>query len=106
MSNLLNWPHWVIDLVEENDHDYRISAHLLGLGTHALDMGAMTVFFYTFREREKIYDLSDELCGARVKTVFMRVGGISRDLKKETAARIRTVPSVAAGTEPSTGAWM
>lgn len=33
MSNLLNWPHWVIDLVEENDHDYRISAHLLSLPT-------------------------------------------------------------------------
>lgn len=33
MSNLLNWPHWVIDLVEENEHDYRISAHLLNLPT-------------------------------------------------------------------------
>jgi len=46
----------------------RISAHLMGLGAMALDLGAMTVFLYTFQEREKIYDLCELLTGARFTT--------------------------------------
>src|SRR5437763_4261669 len=58
----------------------RISAHLMGLGAMALDLGAMTVFLYTFQEREKIYDLCELLTGARFTTSYTRVGGQIRDL--------------------------
>src|ERR1700720_3510066 len=58
----------------------RISAHLLGLGAMALDLGAMTVFLYTFTEREKLYNLFELLTGARFTTSFTRVGGQIRDL--------------------------
>jgi NADH-quinone oxidoreductase subunit D len=58
----------------------RISSHLLGLGAMALDLGAMTVFLYTFTEREKLYDLFELLSGARFTTSYTRVGGQIRDL--------------------------
>jgi NADH-quinone oxidoreductase subunit D len=58
----------------------RISAHLLWLGTHAVDLGALTVFFYTFREREILYDFIEALTGTRMTTSYPRVGGLSRDL--------------------------
>ena len=58
----------------------RISAHLLGLGAFAMDVGAMTVFLYTFTEREKIYNLIEALTGARFTTTYTRIGGLSRDL--------------------------
>jgi NADH-quinone oxidoreductase subunit D len=58
----------------------RISAHLMGLGAMALDLGAMTVFLYSFQEREKIYDLCELLTGARFTTSYTRVGGQIRDL--------------------------
>ncbi|MFQ5767902.1 MAG: NADH dehydrogenase (quinone) subunit D [Acidobacteriota bacterium] len=58
----------------------RISAHLLWLGTHALDLGAVTLFFYTFREREVLYNLIEMLTGARLTTSYTRVGGLARDL--------------------------
>ena len=58
----------------------RISAHLLGLGAFAMDVGALTVFLHTFTEREKIYDLCESLTGARFTTSFTRIGGIARDL--------------------------
>jgi NADH-quinone oxidoreductase subunit D len=58
----------------------RISAHLLGLGAFAMDLGAMTMFLYTFTEREKIYNLIEILTGARFTTSFTRVGGQTRDL--------------------------
>lgn len=58
----------------------RISAHLLWLGTHAVDLGAITVFFYTFREREILYDFIEALTGTRMTTSYTRVGGLSRDL--------------------------
>src|SRR5207253_9996041 len=58
----------------------RISAHLLGLGAFAMDVGAMTVFLHTFTEREKIYNLIEALTGARFTTTYTRIGGPSRDL--------------------------
>jgi len=58
----------------------RISSHLLALGAMALDLGAMTVFLYTFTEREKLYDLFELLTGARFTTSYTRVGGQIRDL--------------------------
>jgi NADH-quinone oxidoreductase subunit D len=61
----------------------RISSHLLGLGAMALDLGAMTVFLYTFTEREKLYDLFELLTGARFTTSYTRVGGQIRDLPEQ-----------------------
>ena len=58
----------------------RISSHFLGIGVYAMDVGAMTVFLYTFTEREKIYNLCEQLTGARFTTSYTRVGGQIRDL--------------------------
>lgn len=58
----------------------RISSHLLWLATHAIDIGAMTPFFYTFREREEILDLFEAYCGARLTLNCMRIGGVPEDL--------------------------
>src|SRR5947209_17029522 len=58
----------------------RISAHLLGLGSFGMDVGALTVFLLTFTEREKIYNLCESLTGARFTTSYTRIGGLSRDL--------------------------
>lgn len=60
----------------------RISAHLLGIGCMAMDIGAMTVFLYTFTEREKIYNLMEQLTGSRFNTTYTRVGGQTYDLKE------------------------
>jgi NADH-quinone oxidoreductase subunit D len=61
----------------------RLAAHLVWLGTHALDLGAMTIFFYTFREREQILAMYDELFGARLTASYMRVGGVVVDATPE-----------------------
>jgi len=58
----------------------RISSHLMGIGAMALDLGAITVFLYTFTEREKLYNLFELLTGARFTTSYTRVGGQIRDL--------------------------
>jgi NADH-quinone oxidoreductase subunit D len=58
----------------------RISSHMLGVGVCAMDVGAMTVFLYTFTEREKLYNLFEQLTGARFTTSYTRVGGQIRDL--------------------------
>ena len=57
----------------------RISSHLLGVGCFAMDCGAMTIFLYTFTEREKVYNLVELLSGARFTTSYTRVGGMIRD---------------------------
>jgi NADH-quinone oxidoreductase subunit D len=67
----------------------RISSHLMGLGAMALDLGAMTVFLYSFTQREKIYDLSELLSGARFTTSYTRVGGQIRDLPEKFVPMLR-----------------
>ena len=67
----------------------RISAHLLGLGASSMDVGAISVFLYTFTEREKIYNLCELLTGARFTTSFTRVGGQVRDLPDAFPAMLR-----------------
>jgi len=57
----------------------RISSHLLGVGCFAMDCGAMTIFLYTFTEREKVYNLVELLSGARFTTSYTRIGGMIRD---------------------------
>ncbi len=58
----------------------RILGHLLWLGTGAMDIGATTVFLYTFSERERIYNLHEAYCGGRITTSVTRVGGMVADL--------------------------
>ncbi len=68
----------------------RIQAHLLGVGAMALDLGAMTVFLYTFTEREKIYNLCEIISGARFTTSYTRVGGQIRDLPESFFPQLTT----------------
>jgi NADH-quinone oxidoreductase subunit D len=62
------------------DEITRILNHLLWLGTHALDIGAMTVFLYAFREREDLMDCYEAVSGARMHAAYYRPGGVYRDL--------------------------
>ena len=68
----------------------RIASHCLWLGTHAMDMGAMTVFLYAFRERELVLDLFEEYCGARLTYNSMRIGGLPLDIPAGWDRRVRT----------------
>ncbi len=68
----------------------RISAHLLWLGTGALDLGAATVFFHTFRERETLYNFIEMITGTRLTTSYPRVGGLARDIPPELLPQLRT----------------
>ncbi|MCF6355212.1 MAG: NADH-quinone oxidoreductase subunit D [Candidatus Polarisedimenticolaceae bacterium] len=65
------------------DEITRILNHLMWLGTHALDIGAMTVFLYCFREREDLMDCYEAVSGARMHAAYYRVGGVYRDLPDE-----------------------
>ncbi|MEY2546437.1 MAG: NADH-quinone oxidoreductase subunit [Verrucomicrobiota bacterium] len=67
----------------------RISSHLMGLGAMSLDLGAMTVFMYSFTQREKIYDLWELISGARFTTSYTRVGGQIRDLPENFMSILR-----------------
>ena len=62
------------------DEITRVLNHLLWLGAHALDIGAMTVFLYAFREREDLMDCYEAVSGARLHTAYYRPGGVYRDL--------------------------
>jgi NADH-quinone oxidoreductase subunit D len=68
----------------------RISSHMLGVGVCAMDVGAMTVFLYTFTEREKVYNLCEQLTGARFTTSYTRVGGQLRDMPPGFSEAVRT----------------
>ncbi len=65
------------------DEITRILNHMMWLGTHALDIGAMTVFLYCFREREDLMDCYEAVSGARMHAAYYRVGGVYRDLPDE-----------------------
>jgi NADH-quinone oxidoreductase subunit D len=67
----------------------RIGSHQLWLGTHALDLGAGTVFFHTFKDREWHYDLVEDLTGARLTTSFTRIGGVLHDVEDSWLKRLR-----------------
>jgi NADH-quinone oxidoreductase subunit D len=74
----------------------RIASHLVWLGTHALDIGAMTVFFYCFREREKILNLIEAASGGRLTPSYFRIGGLMMDLpagfERRTAQFLEAFP--------------
>ncbi len=75
----------------------RIQSHLIWLGTHAMDIGAMTPFFLALRERERILDLFEMAAGVRLMTSFFRIGGLRDDLPDgwiENAQRfVKTFPA-------------
>ena len=66
----------------------RLASHLVWLGTHAMDVGATTMFFYTFREREHILAMYDQVCGARMTATYFRVGGLAMDLPADFLERV------------------
>jgi NADH-quinone oxidoreductase subunit D len=65
------------------DEITRVLNHLLWLGAHALDVGAMTVFLYAFREREDLFDCYEAVSGARMHAAYYRPGGVYRDLPEQ-----------------------
>lgn len=67
----------------------RISSHLIALGATAMDVGAMTLFLWTFTEREKLYDLFERICGARFTTSYTRIGGVANDIPDDVLRDIR-----------------
>ena len=67
----------------------RISSHLMFLGSLAMDVGALTVWMWSFREREKQYDLFEKIAGARFTTSYTRIGGLAQDVTPETLAHVR-----------------
>jgi NADH-quinone oxidoreductase subunit D len=67
----------------------RIASHLLALGTYGLDMGAFTPFLYSFRDREKILRIFEEVCGARLLYNYIRPGGVNNDLTPGTLDKIK-----------------
>jgi NADH-quinone oxidoreductase subunit D len=67
----------------------RIAAHLIWLGTHVLDIGATTPIFYTFREREDILRIFEEVAGGRLTPTYLRIGGVSKDLPEGIEEKIK-----------------
>jgi NADH-quinone oxidoreductase subunit D len=69
----------------------RISSHLVWLGTHAIDLGAMTVFLYSFREREEIMKIYEYVSGQRMMTSYFRIGGLALEPPPDWLDRVRRV---------------
>ena len=67
----------------------RIASHLVAIGALAMDVGALTVLLWTFREREKILDIWDILCGARFTNTYTRIGGLANDMQPEALAKVK-----------------
>jgi NADH-quinone oxidoreductase subunit D len=67
----------------------RIASHCVWIGTMAMDVGALTVFLWAFREREKILDILDILTGVRFTTSYTRIGGLALDMSDECFGRIK-----------------
>jgi NADH-quinone oxidoreductase subunit D len=72
----------------------RISSHLVWLGTHALDMGAMTVFLYCFREREEILRIFENVSGQRMMTSYFRIGGLALDPPLDFFDKVRAFAKI------------
>jgi len=77
---------WIRTVVSELA---RVSSHLLAMGAMAMDIGAITLFLWTIREREKLYDIFELVCGARFTTSYTRIGGVANDLQPQVVPMIR-----------------
>ena len=69
----------------------RINSHLVWLGTHALDLGAMSMLLYTFRDRESIIDIYEACGGQRMMTSYIRIGGLASELPKDFDKLVRKI---------------
>jgi NADH-quinone oxidoreductase subunit D len=69
----------------------RIASHLVWVGTHAIDLGAMSVFLYTFREREEIMKIFEYVSGQRMMTSYFRIGGIALEPPPNWLDKVRSV---------------
>jgi NADH-quinone oxidoreductase subunit D len=69
----------------------RIASHLVWLGTQALDLGAMSVFLYCFREREQILDVFELISGVRMMTSYFRFGGLARDVPQGFDGKVKAI---------------
>ncbi|MCP4631905.1 MAG: NADH dehydrogenase (quinone) subunit D [candidate division Zixibacteria bacterium] len=69
----------------------RVISHLVWVGTHALDIGAMSMLLYAFRERELILDLYEACAGQRMMSTYFRIGGLAYDLPKDFDSRVRDI---------------
>ena len=67
----------------------RVASHLVAIGSFAMDVGALTVFLWTLREREKILDIWDILCGARFTNSYTRIGGVVNDAQPDALALVK-----------------
>jgi NADH-quinone oxidoreductase subunit D len=92
------------------DEITRVLNHLLWLGAHALDVGAMTVFLYAFREREDLFDVYEAVSGARMHAAYYRPGGVYRDLPEVmpqyTVSQFRNAKTVKAQNENRQGSLL
>jgi len=94
------------------DEITRILNHLLWIGSHALDVGAMTVFLYAFREREDLMDMYEAVSGARMHAAYYRPGGVYRDLPErmpqygESSVKMRSAEKVKALNENRQGSLL
>ncbi|RME23352.1 MAG: NADH dehydrogenase (quinone) subunit D, partial [Candidatus Zixiibacteriota bacterium] len=75
----------------------RINSHLVWLGTHALDLGAMSMLLYAFRERELIVDVYEACAGQRMMTTYIRIGGLAWDLPRDFDKKVRKILDVIPG---------
>ncbi len=73
------------------DEITRILNHLMWLGTHAIDVGAMSVFLYAFREREKLIDCYEAVSGSRMHATYYRPGGVYRDLPEKMPQYLKSI---------------
>ena len=92
------------------DEITRVLSHLLFLGAQGLDLGAMTMFLYTFREREDLFDIIEAVSGARIHAAYYRPGGVYRDLPdvmpKYIAAKSRSAKAIAEMNESRSGSLL
>lgn len=88
----------------------RIMNHLMWIGSHALDVGAMAVFLYAFREREDLFDMYEAVSGARMHAAYYRPGGVYRDLPDSMpqykASKVRNEKALAALNETRSGSLL
>jgi len=69
----------------------RIGSHCVWLGTHAMDIGAMSMFLYTFRERERILEIYEMVSGQRMMSSYFRIGGVMEDIPPDFGEKVRAI---------------